>query len=213
VPHKEAVNDRSAADADSAKIRGWVYVITNQAMPHLVKVGFSTKDPHLRAKKLAGTGVPHPFVVAYDALVYGPRDLERRVHKKLAHMREGKEWFKCSVAQAIEAIHELERDGVLLEQVNQQHASFPSRSNTSPSPQDQMPGVEATTIRSTRAPLLTVPAAAASSPRAAGTYRGLCGHCGESFSATLARGATVTRCPACLRMQDVSGFLRAELIL
>ena len=26
-------------------IRGWVYVIVNRAMPNLVKIGYSTKDP------------------------------------------------------------------------------------------------------------------------------------------------------------------------
>jgi hypothetical protein len=33
-------------------IRGWVYVIFNEAMPDLVKVGYSTKDPNLRAEEL-----------------------------------------------------------------------------------------------------------------------------------------------------------------
>jgi T5orf172 domain len=211
VSHQESVNDRSTADNDSRGIRGWVYVITNRAMPDLVKVGFSRKDPHLRAKEMAGTGVPHPYVVAYDVLVYGPRDLERRVHKKLVHMREGKEWFKCSVAQAIDAIQALERDGVLLEQVNHKHASFPSPTSASPTTQDQISGAHAT-MRDAGASLLTAPASATGT-RAAGTYRGLCGHCGESFSTTLARGDTVTRCPSCLRLHDVSGFLKAELTL
>jgi len=37
-------------------MKGWVYVITNKAMPSLVKVGFLTKDPGLRAKELGNTG-------------------------------------------------------------------------------------------------------------------------------------------------------------
>ena len=43
-------------------MKGWVYVISNQAMPDLVKVGFSTKDPTLRASELNHTGSPHPYV-------------------------------------------------------------------------------------------------------------------------------------------------------
>ena len=85
-------------------VRGWVYVITNKAMPDLVKVGYSTKDPVLRAKELDGTGVPHAFEVVYDALVSDPREVEQRAHKLLAEFREGKEWFRCSVDAAVRAI-------------------------------------------------------------------------------------------------------------
>lgn len=85
-------------------IRGWVYVITNKAMPGLVKVGYSTKDPVLRAKELVCTGSPHPYFVAFDALVEEPRDVEQAAHQRLAYHREGKEWFRCSVNDAINAI-------------------------------------------------------------------------------------------------------------
>jgi hypothetical protein len=47
-------------------MKGWVYVITNLAMPGLVKVGYSRKDPELRAAELNSTGTPHPFVVEYE---------------------------------------------------------------------------------------------------------------------------------------------------
>lgn len=85
-------------------IRGWVYVITNRAMPGLVKIGFSTKDPLLRASELANTGAPYPYEVEYDALVDSPRDLERQLHGLLAHNLEGREWFRISVHAAIESL-------------------------------------------------------------------------------------------------------------
>ncbi len=44
-------------------VRGWVYVITNAAMPGLVKVGYSLKDPSLRARGLGNTGAPHQYEV------------------------------------------------------------------------------------------------------------------------------------------------------
>ena len=94
-----------AASTPRAKpMRGWVYVIVNRAMPGLIKVGFSTKDPALRAKELDGTGLPHPDEVVYDALLQDPYKLEQKVHRELAGHREGKEWFRCSVADAITAI-------------------------------------------------------------------------------------------------------------
>lgn len=85
-------------------IRGWVYVITNPAMPGLVKIGFSTKDPLLRASELANTGAPHPYEVEYDALVDSPRELEGRLHRALLLHREGREWFRLSVHTAVEAL-------------------------------------------------------------------------------------------------------------
>ncbi|HCA5887194.1 GIY-YIG nuclease family protein [Pseudomonas aeruginosa] len=54
-------------------IRGWVYVIINPAMPALVKIGYSTKAPEFRAKELNNTGNPHPYSVAYDALLTNPK--------------------------------------------------------------------------------------------------------------------------------------------
>lgn len=65
-------------------IRGWVYVLSNKAMPGLVKVGYSTKDPVLRIDELSGTGLPYAFELEYDALVGEPRDVEQKVHKRLA---------------------------------------------------------------------------------------------------------------------------------
>lgn len=85
-------------------VRGWVYVIDNAAMPGLVKVGYSTKDPVLRAKELAGTGTPHAYRVVFDALVEEPRTVEQAAHAVLKGKQEGKEWFRCSQAEAIAAI-------------------------------------------------------------------------------------------------------------
>lgn len=85
-------------------IRGWVYVITNKAMPGLIKVGYSTKDPHLRAGELNHTGSPHPYSVEYDVLVRNPKDIESKIHSSLSNKREGKEWFRCSAIEAIETI-------------------------------------------------------------------------------------------------------------
>lgn len=81
-------------------MRGWVYVITNRAMPGLVKIGYSMKDPDIRAEELNHTGSPHPYEVEYELLIDEPRDLERQVHRRLSSKREGKEWFRCSPEEA-----------------------------------------------------------------------------------------------------------------
>ena len=85
-------------------MKGWVYVIKNKAMPSIIKVGFSMSDPEERAIGLNHTGTPHPYIVDYEILVEGPRDIERLVHERLQEQREGKEWFRCSTEEAIAAI-------------------------------------------------------------------------------------------------------------
>ena len=94
-------------------MRGWTYIITNMAMPDLVKVGFTMKDPQLRAEELNNTGSPHPFVVQYDVLVNNPQQIEQKVHKELKDFSEGKEWFRCSVERAIEAIIKIAKFEIL----------------------------------------------------------------------------------------------------
>ena len=105
-------------------MKGWVYVITNRAMPSMVKVGFSTKDPDLRANELNHTGSPHPYRVEYEALVEEPYTIEQKTHQLLSLTREGKEWFNCSVVEAIAAIKQIAGKGIIheaLKDVDTQH--------------------------------------------------------------------------------------------
>jgi hypothetical protein len=84
-------------------MKGWVYIISNQAMPGLVKVGHTLKDPELRAAELFHTGTPYSYVVEYEVLIEEPSKMERRAHQFLANKREGKEWFRCSAEEAVAA--------------------------------------------------------------------------------------------------------------
>ena len=88
-------------------MKGWVYVISNQAMPGLIKIGYSTKDPELRARELNHTGSPHPYIVEYEMLIDEPYRLEQQVHKALRHHSEGREWFRCSAEEAIAVIQQV----------------------------------------------------------------------------------------------------------
>lgn len=86
----------------SSSLEGWVYLLTNPAMPGLVKVGFTTGDPKERARQLDSTGLPKKFVVAYALFVEHPARIEARVHKELAKLRISpkREFFRCSVDAA-----------------------------------------------------------------------------------------------------------------
>lgn len=85
---------------------GWLYLLTNPAMPGLVKVGMTTRSPEERAQELASTGVPMPFEVEAAWPVDDVRAAERIAHAALSgHRVDGaREWFRLSVPQAIEAL-------------------------------------------------------------------------------------------------------------
>jgi len=90
-------------------MKGWVYVFRNPGVPGLVKIGHTTNDPEQRAKELDHTGVPHPFLVDYQALIEEPRNVEQQVHQALSTMRVRKEreWFRCTTEEAIVAIKQV----------------------------------------------------------------------------------------------------------
>ncbi|MBF0259852.1 MAG: GIY-YIG nuclease family protein [Desulfamplus sp.] len=96
-------------------MKGWVYIITNKAMPDILKVGFTMKDPEIRAGELNHTGTPHPYKVEYHILIENPQAIEQKVHRQLYGKREGKEWFKCPIGDAIASIKTVAGAGVLLE--------------------------------------------------------------------------------------------------
>jgi TPR repeat protein len=84
-------------------MKGWVYIISNKAMPGIIKVGYSNKDPKERAAEL-GTGAPHPYKVEYEALIDNPKQVEKLAHDMLAFVNAGKEWFECDLSVALRAI-------------------------------------------------------------------------------------------------------------
>ncbi len=63
---------------------GYVYVLTNPAIPGLVKIGRTSRTPAIRAAELSEpTGVPCPFEVAYALYVVDCVRVARLVHKAL----------------------------------------------------------------------------------------------------------------------------------
>ena len=86
---------------------GWVYILTNPAMPGLVKIGLTTRNPSARSAELtAATGVPLPFVIAWSRAVSDCAYVESAVHRMLDDRRvSGKrEFFRCNVATARQVI-------------------------------------------------------------------------------------------------------------
>lgn len=85
----------------------WVYIIVNEAAPGLLKVGFTNRTPAQRAQELGATGLPLPYAVAYEIEVEDGRSVEQAAHVSLAEFHVGKEWFRCSIETAKEAIDQV----------------------------------------------------------------------------------------------------------
>jgi hypothetical protein len=94
--------------ASSTRTVGFVYVLTNELMPGIVKVGQTLGLPEDRAKGLYTTGVPEPFEVAYRSATSRPEAVERRAHKLLGEYRTNskREFFRVSVEDAVEAVRQ-----------------------------------------------------------------------------------------------------------
>lgn len=87
-------------------MKGYVYVMSNPAMHGIVKVGFTLKEPELRAQEMsAHEGLPLKMRVEYYAYIAGSAyEVEQKTHRSLKILSAGKEWFRCDVLKAVMAI-------------------------------------------------------------------------------------------------------------
>jgi len=82
---------------------GFVYIIINQQMPGIVKIGYTNREVEDRTRELSqATGVPRPFQVAAYFYAYHGQVDERKVHKALSENRlPEREFFNLSPGEAI----------------------------------------------------------------------------------------------------------------
>ena len=81
-----------------------VYVLTNPAMPGLIKIGRTIDDgAATRIAQLYSTGVPFPFQVEFACRVTNPDEVERALHAAFAPQRVNprREFFAIDPNQAI----------------------------------------------------------------------------------------------------------------
>ena len=86
---------------------GIVYILTNAAMPGLIKIGRTKQnDPKVRLSQLFNTSVPVPFDCVLAKQVDNPQIIESRLHKVFGPYRvtSGREFFKILPEQAVEAL-------------------------------------------------------------------------------------------------------------
>lgn len=87
---------------------GFVYVLSNEAMPGIVKVGMTKRLAEDRAKDLYGTSVPLAFDVEFRAATSHAKMVEDKSHAILAPLRvaANREFFRATPSEAIDAVKE-----------------------------------------------------------------------------------------------------------
>jgi hypothetical protein len=94
---------------------GFTYVLSNPAMPGMVRVGHSTAQD--LGKELNSTAVPLPYAVEFGALTSFPVEVKARAHQMLDWQRVSKdrEFFQVAPHLATEAVRDALLDAAGLE--------------------------------------------------------------------------------------------------
>ena len=82
---------------------GYIYCLSNESMPGLLKVGMTSRSPEDRAKELHTTGVALPFKVEFAKKVTNPNYIEALIHGILSHYHDRvnprREFFRVSLEE------------------------------------------------------------------------------------------------------------------
>jgi len=123
-----------------------VYVLTNPAMPGLVKIGKTTQlEVSERMKQLYSTGVPVPFDCAFACQVKDASEVEKALHFAFGRDRTNpnREFFSIEAERVIAVLKLLKVDDITT-QFEQQRATNRSRRGSrrqaiSPAPERSPP--------------------------------------------------------------------------
>ena len=99
------------------RIVGFTFVLSNPAMPGMVKVGYTTALAEDRNKELNSTDVPLPYAVEFGTLTSFPEEVKARAFKMLDWHRVSKDrtFFQVAPHLAIEAVRDALLDAAGLE--------------------------------------------------------------------------------------------------
>lgn len=94
--------------------KGFVYLLTNDEIPGVVKIGMTTQSSEYRAAQLNTTGVPGRWEVSADWATPDCRQLEAAAHRALGVFRisDDREFFRCPTLDALRTITDLHREQI-----------------------------------------------------------------------------------------------------
>ena len=83
-----------------------VYILTNEAMPGIIKIGWTDKNVEERMKELDKTSTPVPFTCYFAKRVEDPTFVESKLHEAFDEfrIRYNREFFRMSPDQAKAAL-------------------------------------------------------------------------------------------------------------
>ena len=83
-----------------------VYILTNEAMPGIIKIGWTDKNVEERMKELDKTSTPVPFTCYFAKRVEDPTFVESKLHEAFDEfrIRDNREFFRMSPDQAKAAL-------------------------------------------------------------------------------------------------------------
>jgi hypothetical protein len=96
-------------------MEGIIYLLSNPAMPGIIKIGKTTKeDVKVRMKELYASGVPLPFECVYAARVTNIDEVEKALHTAFSpdRLNPKREFFEIEAGQAIAIIRLIESQNV-----------------------------------------------------------------------------------------------------
>ena len=99
---------------EKVKVSGYLYVLTNESMEGILKIGYTTRSSRLRVSELSSpTDVPTPFISVYRKEFNDVESAEDHVHSILEiqglRVSNNREFFKTSVDNAIHTIEYVKR--------------------------------------------------------------------------------------------------------
>ena len=85
---------------------GYLYILSNQAYPSLLKIGQTSESPEKRIRQLSSTGVPFPFLLEACFRVHDPKMVEASTHTALETYRsaQNREFFEVDLQSALQSI-------------------------------------------------------------------------------------------------------------
>lgn len=81
---------------------GYIYIISNESLPNVLKIGYTQNSPYQRISELYTTGLPTPFVIEQFYFVEDACMCEELIHIRLNRCRvnSDREFFKTDVEKA-----------------------------------------------------------------------------------------------------------------
>ncbi len=108
--------------------KGIVYLLTNDCMPGIVKIGMTSRDDmDNRLKELYTTGVPLPFDCVYACKVDCFKELEQALHEAFEPQRinPNREFFSIKPSQAIGILKLFNKGNITAEVVKEMENDIP----------------------------------------------------------------------------------------